>query len=260
MILDVTLIGAGNVAHHLGKALHSAGVTITQVYSRNNQKSKYLADLVSSEPISDFASLRPSGLVILAVSDQAISQVSALIAPYLPPGAFVVHTSGATPSAVIAAHFSRYGVFYPLQSFSIVREVDFREVPLCIHAANEDDHALLVDLGRRISGSVHRIDDAQRLWLHMTAVVVNNFPNHLFRLAEQILTDHELSLDLLRPLILETARKVQQQSPAEMQTGPARRGDQVTIDAHLHLLEDYPQLREVYETITESIRSMKNEG
>lgn len=256
MIQNVTLIGAGNVAHHLGRALYSAGVAITQVYSRNQQRSRNLAGLVSSEPISGFESLRPSGLVILAVSDQAIPQVSALIAPYLPPDSFVVHTSGATPSAVIAAHFDRYGVFYPLQSLTIGKEVAFREVPLCIHAASESDLALLEELGRRISDSVHRIDDNQRLWLHMTAVVVNNFPNHLFRLAEQILADHNLSLDLLRPLILETARKVQDQSPADMQTGPARRGDQVTIDAHLQLLEDYPQLREVYETITASIRSV----
>ena len=253
MIQRVTLIGAGNVAHHMGKALYAAGVSIEQVFSRKVQKSKDLARLVSSEAISDLAQLRPCDLVILAVSDTAIPEVAALISHYLPADTFVVHTSGATPSAFVASHFHRYGVFYPPQTFTIGVEISFAEAPLCIHAGNEKDFSELEELGKRISNLVFRIDDQQRQWLHLTAVVVNNFPNHLYALAEEVLQDHQIPLDLLRPLILETARKVQTHSPAPMQTGPARRGDQATIDAHLYLLEAYPELKEVYEVLTKSI-------
>ena len=253
MIQQVSMIGAGNVAHHMSLALHQAGVRIVQVYSRNIEKAKALGDLVSAGALNDPALLKPVDLVIVAVSDQAIPEVITMLSRFLPADSLVVHTSGATPSALIASHFSRYGVFYPPQTFSIHREVSFREVPICIHAGNETDMHELELLGKRIGGSVHQLDDSQRQWLHLTAVVVNNFPNHLYAIAEQVLKDHGLPFDLLKPLILETARKVQDHSPADMQTGPARRGDQATIDSHLHLLEVYPQLKEVYETLTESI-------
>ncbi|MBK7407657.1 MAG: DUF2520 domain-containing protein [Saprospirales bacterium] len=249
----VTLIGAGNVAHHMGKALYAAGVTIEQIFSRNQQKSNDLALLVSAEAISDLSRVKPCDLVILAVSDSAIPEIAATLSRFLPADTFVVHTSGATPSAFVASHFRRYGVFYPPQTFTIGVEISFAEAPLCIHAGNEEDLRELEELGKRISTLVFRINDQQRQWLHLTAVVVNNFPNHLYALAEEVLQDHQIPFDLLRPLILETARKVQTHSPAPMQTGPARRGDQATIEAHLYLLEAYPELKEVYEVLTKNI-------
>lgn len=253
MIGQVTLIGAGNVAHHLGLALRSKGVEILQVFSRNSDKANHLASITSSEAISDLSKVAASDLVVLAVSDQAIPEVSAALARFLPEDTFVVHTSGATPSAFIAGHFRRYGVFYPLQTFSTGREVDFGEIPICVHAGTEPGLLELEALARRISRSVHRVNDEQRRWLHLTAVVVNNFPNHLYHLACEVLSDQHLPFDLLKPLILETARKVQDHPPAAMQTGPARRGDRATIEAHLRLLEQYPGLREVYEALTRSI-------
>ena len=250
---QATLIGAGNAAWHLGLALHAAGVEVLQVYSRNLQKAKSLSDLISSEAISDFAELRPADLVIVAVSDQAIPEVAAALPRFIPADAFVVHTSGGTSSAYLAAHFERYGVFYPLQTFTAGREVDFRSVPLCVHAGREEDLLLLEELGRRLCDRVYRIDDERRQWLHLAAVAVNNFPNHLYALAEQTLNDHQLPFDLLRPLILETARKVQDALPGPMQTGPAARGDRATIEAHLRLLEEYPQFKAVYEVLTRSL-------
>ena len=253
MIRNVTLIGAGNVAQHLGLALRAAGVDISQVFSRNIQKSKALAELVSSEAIDEFEVLKPADLVVVAVSDRAIAEVSGLLSRFLPAGTLVVHTSGATPSAFLASHFERYGVFYPLQTFTIGRPVDFEKVPICLHSGTESDLVELESLAHRISRSVHRVDDEQRRWLHLTAVVVNNFPNHLFTLAHRVLSDQHLPFDLLKPLILETAKKVQDSPPAAMQTGPAHRGDRDTIEAHLHMLEEYPGLREVYEVISKSI-------
>lgn len=253
MIEKATLIGAGNVAHHLGPALCAAGVKIVQVFSRNIQKARDLARITSSEAISALEEAKPADLVILAVSDQAIPEISAALSRFLPEETLVVHTSGATPSAFIAGHFRRYGVFYPLQTFSIGREVSFEEIPVCIHSGSEADLLELEELAGRVSRSVHRINDEQRRWLHLTAVVVNNFPNHLYALAYDALASQHLSFDLLKPLILETARKVQDHPPAAMQTGPARRGDRATIEAHLRLLEQYPGLREVYEALTKSL-------
>lgn len=253
MIENVTLIGAGNVAHHLGQALHASGMRIAQIYSRNYHKAKELAELVSAEALSEWEQLKPCDLVVIAVSDQAIPEVAALLSRFLPSDTLVVHTSGATPSAIIASHFQRYGVFYPPQTFSIGRELDFSETPICIHAGNEEDMLLLEELGKRIARSVFRIDDMQRRWLHLSAVLVNNFPNHLYTLAEQVLQDHQLPFELLKPLILETARKVQDHSPAMMQTGPAHRGDQATMEAHLRLLEEYPGVMEIYRVISRSI-------
>lgn len=250
---QITLIGAGNAAWHLGLALHAAGVNVLQVYSRNLQKAKSLSDLISSEAISDFAALRPADLVIVAVSDQAIPEVAAAISRFLPAETLVVHTSGSASSAYLAAHFERYGVFYPLQTFTAGRELDFRAVPLCLHAGREEDLKALEALGSRLCDSVYRIDDERRRWLHLAAVAVNNFPNHLYALAEQTLNDRELPFDLLRPLILETARKVQDSPPGPMQTGPAARGDKATIEAHLRLLEEYPQFKGVYEVLTKSL-------
>lgn len=253
MIGQITLIGAGNVAHHLGPALRANGVEIRQVFSRNYEKASYLAAITSSEAISDLSKVSPSDLIVLAVSDQAIPEVSAALSHLLSEDTFVVHTSGATPSAFIAGHFRRYGVFYPLQTFSAGREVEFEKVPICIHAGTEADTVELEALARRLSNSVHRVSDEQRRWLHLTAVIVNNFPNHLYTLAHRVLSDQHLPFDLLKPLILETARKVQDHPPAVMQTGPARRGDRATIEAHLQLLEQYPGLREVYEVLTKNI-------
>jgi predicted short-subunit dehydrogenase-like oxidoreductase (DUF2520 family) len=140
-----------------------------------------------------------------------------------------------------------------LQTFSRERETDFSAVPLCIYSPDTALEATLLTLGQRLSRSVYRIDDEQRAVLHVAAVFVNNFANHLFLLGQQIVEGENLPFDLLRPLILETARKVQVDEPAAMQTGPARRGDAETIRRHLEYLRKFPELAQVYETMTARI-------
>jgi predicted short-subunit dehydrogenase-like oxidoreductase (DUF2520 family) len=251
---NISIIGAGNVGWHLGRALAAAGQPVVQVFSRQGSKARELAAQIGAQPLDDLALISASAdLYILAVSDDAIGPTVEALSRYLPAEKAVVHTSGSTPTEVLEPFFLRCGVFYPLQTFSREREIDFSSTPICVYSSNPSLEAQLQGLGGAISSSVHRIDDEQRAVLHLAAVFVNNFTNHLFQLGQQIVQGEGIPFDLLRPLILETARKVQDADPAAMQTGPARRGDQETIRRHLDYLQKFPKLANVYEIMTRGI-------
>lgn len=252
---DIVLIGAGNVGFHLGKRLAARGMKPVQVFSRSEEPARRLGEALDTPFTNDIEAIRPeANLYILAVRDDAIGNVAARLAPLLSGRPLIVHTSGATPSSVLAGYTSHYGVFYPLQTFSREREVDFDTVPFCIDAAREADARMLEQVAQRISTRVYRIDDRQRAILHVAAVFVNNFTNHLLGIGQDILDREGLPFDLLRPLILETARKVQDHPPAAMQTGPAVRGDQATIERHLDYLDKFPAYRELYRLLTVNIQ------
>lgn len=251
----IVLIGAGNVGYHLGKRLHEKGLYIQQVFSRSKEKAQKLASEVNAQAITNLSNITSDAdLYILAVHDSAIAKVAAQLSRL---NKLIVHTSGATPSTVLQPHFQRFGIFYPLQTFSISKEVDFEQIPICVHANQEADLQTLENLARQISPKVYRIDDEQRAILHMAAVFVNNFTNYLFQIGYDILEKENLPFDLLRPLIRETAAKVQEHVPAEMQTGPAIRGDQATIDKHLQYLDRFPEYKHLYELLTENIKRLK---
>ena len=250
----IVLIGAGNLAFHLGQCLHQAGIEVIQVYSRKITKARKLSKLIQSTAINRLEQLSPEGdLYILAVSDTAIGEVAQRIAAVIPSDKLVVHTSGATPSTVLKNDFKRYGIFYPLQSFSISRKVDFQQLPICIDAYRKRDQKILTKLAKRISSNVHFITDEQRAILHVAAVFVNNFSNHLFNIGAQISQQEGLDFDLLKPLILETVAKIQDSAPEKMQTGPAIRGDQLTLKRHLEYLEKFPQYAAIYQLMSHSI-------
>ncbi len=253
LISSVVMIGAGNVATHLGQQLYKQGISVAQVFSRNLDKATRLAQQIEAEPINDLRRVQlGADIYLIAVHDSAIAEVAAQL-PKQP--LFVVHTSGATPATVFAAHYQRYGVFYPLQTFSANQPVDFHQIPICIYATDESDLALLQTLAQRLSQQVHTIDDHQRAILHVAAVFVNNFTNYLFHIGYDILQQEELPFDLLRPLIQETAQKVQQQAPVAMQTGPAIRHDDLTIVRHMDYLQRFPTYQMLYKIITKSIQN-----
>jgi len=252
----ITLIGAGNVAFHLGKALVAAGVAVQQVFSREYSSASELAHLLQAEAIDRLDQVQPDvSVLLIAVSDDAIGAVGQQLAEHfgaVPP--LVVHTSGATPSTVLSM-LPRYGVFYPLQTFSKDRPVDFSAIPICVDAPQAADLEVLKKLAHRISDRVFPIDDEQRAVLHVAAVFANNFTNHLLALSQQITDRANLPFDLLRPLILETALKAQDFPPAEVQTGPAKRGDRATRERHLaYLRAVHPELVAVYELLDGGIR------
>ena len=258
-IQSIVIIGAGNMAWHLGHVLKSANLKIKQVFSRKLENAVQLANTLGCQATNDLQSIdQYSDLYIIAVSDQAIAEVSQQLSLRLSPNAMIVHTSGATPSTIFDAHFLHRGIFYPLQSLSKNKETDFTKVPICVHANLQEDAENLYQLGQRISNQVAHINDQQRAVLHVAAVFVNNFSNYLFHIGSEITKDANVPFELLIPLIQETIEKIKDHPPKRMQTGPAIRDDQNTMDRHLAFLENYPSFAEVYQLISRLIPNMNS--
>lgn len=249
----IVIIGAGNVGGHLAKRFESRGIEVLQVLTRHWNKHQHLNDTLKAEFITQFEEINQNAdAYILAVNDTSIEQVAEQIKQHL-GNQLIMHTSGATPSSVLAPFSSRYGILYPLQTFSELREQDWENIPVCVDANNREDLDLIRALAHCLSPKVFDITDYQRNVLHVAAVFVNNFSNYLFQIAEDVLQKEHIPFELLKPLIIETAAKVQIHKPSEMQTGPARRGDFPTIQKHLQYLEQYPDYYRLYQTLTDLI-------
>lgn len=254
--MRVTLIGSGNVATHLAAAFKNAGHTIVQVCSRTLQNAALLAYHVKAEAIDDLKAINTdTDLFIIATKDDAIGQIAEQLAPYQK---LMVHTSGTTDLYSLLAFSDNAGVFYPLQTFSKTKEVDFRNVPLCIEANNENIAKTLEQLAQTISNKVYYIDSDKRKALHLAAVFACNFPNYLYTIAQQLIAKQGLDFELLRPLIQETATKVQYAYPAAVQTGPAIRNDENTMTMHRQLLEGEPELQQLYFLLSQGIIKLGN--
>ena len=249
--MEIVLLGSGNIATHLGKAFKMAGQNIVQVWSRSIEKATELADSVGGNAVLDLSEITTSAdLYILAINDDAIRS----IAEQLTIGkGLLVHTSGTTGLEILDGIAERTGVFYPVQTFSKIKAVDLRQVPIAIEGNSADVTDFLHSLASRLSERVFEMDSLQRRTLHAAAVFACNFTNHMYVLANDLLKDQSLSFDLLRPLIAETALKIQSADPATVQTGPAIRNDQSTMDKHLELLSGKPSMMEVYEMLSQSI-------
>lgn len=246
-MISVVIIGSGNVAHHLTHIfLKSKNVLVKQLYARSLGKIKSFEDQVSIT--DDFETLIKADVYILAISDDAISQVSSLFKN----DSFVVHTSGSVSISALK-NKGKKGVFYPLQSFSKEKKVDFNNVPLCIEAKENANLLLLEKLANTISKKVYRINSLQRSKLHVAAVFVNNFVNYMYTVGDNICNTYDVPFEILHPLIEETALKIKQISPKDAQTGPAKRDDQKTIQRHLNDLNEKQQ--EIYNLITKSIQN-----
>lgn len=252
--MRITIIGSGNVATHLAAAFRNAGHRIVQVFSRDAQNAALLAYHVKAEPVNDLAQIdAETDLFVIAIKDDAIGPVAEQLAKF---DKLMVHTSGATHMFALEAYSEQVGVFYPLQTISKTREINFSEVPLCIEAATEDVAKQLTQLAQTISNHVYRVDSAQRKILHLAAVFACNFPNFLYNVAQQLLAQHQLDFNLIRPLILETAQKAQTSLPASVQTGPAIRRDETTMENHLRLLENQADLQTLYRLLSQAIIKM----
>lgn len=247
-MIKVVCIGFGNVNQHLCRALQqSHQAEVVQIFSRSQPT---LPEGLQDIPVTDdLSQLKEAQVYLLSVPDDAIAQLS----KQLPRrSALVAHTSGSVELRQLSAK-NRRGVFYPLQTFSKNRPVDFSKIPICIEAEMETDTLLLRQLGTALSNKVVSISSKERQTLHLAAVFVNNFTNHLYHISSTILEREALDFDLLKPLIEETAKKVMTLSPYGAQTGPARRNDQKTIEKHLHLLPEGTQ-KELYQLVTQAIQ------
>jgi predicted short-subunit dehydrogenase-like oxidoreductase (DUF2520 family) len=254
MSTSITLVGAGHLAYHLGKALADAGCQIDQVFSRTFAHAEELASIIGAQPITSIKAVENrSQLYIIAVSDDAIEKVAEALQAQIGQDKIVVHTSGATPATILAPFFIRYGVFYPLQSFSRAKETRFQDIPICIYSNDAQLERQLSALARQLSHSVEVVDDAERKALHIAAVFANNFTNYLFHIAHSLSNEHNVSFELLLPLIQETVDKLHHQPPKANQTGPARRGDLKTASQHLAALAPYPEYQQLYEILSQQI-------
>ncbi|WP_347453856.1 F420-dependent NADP oxidoreductase [Acinetobacter thermotolerans] len=252
--MRISLIGAGRVAYHLAQVL-SAQHEIVQIYSRTMDKAQQLAKQFQAQAITQSEELTANvDLVIIAVSDQSIASVIGQIHPYL-PYSLIVHTSGSTHLDVLKKAHTRAGVFYPLQTFSLERDIDWQTTPLFIEATNEQDQILLLDLANSLSNRVYNYSSSQRLSLHLAAVFACNFSNYCYDMAKQVVDAEQVDFSLLYPLILETANKATQNDPCQMQTGPAMRGDQNILNIHQQMLQQSqrPDLAEVYAILSQQI-------
>lgn len=245
---DIILIGFGNVGRSLFRGIEQTrDFKVRQIFVRNKDRIELPP---SVEVTDDLRELGSAALYIVCVTDDAIEEVSTNL-PF--KNRLVVHTSGSSAVSSLRDQ-SRAGVFYPLQSFSRTKEVNWKEVPLCLEALHNNDLELLKKLGNALSDKVYAINSEQRKKLHLAAVVANNFTNHLYFLAESICKDHNIPFEILHPLILETATKIQTITPYQAQTGPARRNDQKTLNSQLQQVKG-TAIDEIYKLLTASIAS-----
>ena len=241
------------MAHHLAKALMSQH-EIINIYSRSFDKAADLAQVAHAKAVSHFKQLNADvDLVMIAVSDQSIPSVILALTEYL--HVLIVHTSGSTALSVLSTKHARAGVFYPLQTFSLEREIDWSNTPLFVEATENTDLQRLHTLAESLSQRVYSYSSAQRLSLHLAAVFACNFSNYCFDMAKQVVDAEQVDFNLLQPLILETAQKATQNDPKQMQTGPAMRQDQNILQMHQQMLAQAQRadLAEVYALMSQQI-------
>ena len=252
--MKIVLIGAGNLATNLGKALHRAGHEVAQVWSRTEESAAALAKVLGCKHTTDISAVvAEADLFIISVKDSALQSV----APSLyvgREGQLVVHTAGSMPMDTLP--FEHRGVLYPMQTFSRDKEVDFSLIPCFVEAQDEKDREVLMTLSKTISDTVLELDSDNRKFLHLAAVFCCNFANHCYALGERLLQEHgNIPFDVMLPLIDETAQKLHTLSPSEAQTGPAVRWDENVIAKQMHLLAEAPDMQQIYDLMSKSIHS-----
>lgn len=239
------------MATHLGPALKAAGHEVLQVYSRTAVSAEALAALVGAEAVTDMGCVTTDAEVyICALKDSVLPT----LLPQLCKGreaALFLHTAGSVPMEVFEGHARRYGVFYPMQTFSKERQLNFSEIPLFIEANSDTTFTVVESLARSVAKNVRQLSSADRRYLHLSAVFACNFVNHCYDLAGQLLEEHGIPFETLLPLIDETARKVHELSPRQAQTGPAVRYDENVINAQSQLLNGLP--KDIYDLLSRSI-------
>lgn len=252
------MIGSGGVATQLGLALHQAGYDLRGIYSPTLSHARELAATIgigASSCCDKLQDLPDANIVILSIKDDALPKVAQSWASLHPQtNALVLHTAGSVPLDCLSAHFAQAAVLYPLQTFSKTRRVDFHTIPLFVEANTPEALKRVVLLAQKLSSQVTQLDTERRKLLHLSAVFACNFTNHCYALAYRLLAQNGITPTCLRPLINETANKLESLTPDEAQTGPARRHDKTVMDRQLALItRQAPELAEIYQCLSSSI-------
>jgi len=242
---NIYMIGAGNLATNLSLALKNKGYKIVSVYSKTIKSAKILAEKLNCKYTNKIDSVTKYDLAFISINDDAINKISKkIIGP-------AVHTSGFKNIDVLDNNIK--GVFYPIQTFDININNDFKNIPICIESNNKEFEKQIMTIAKDISKNVLLLNSDERKYLHLSAVISCNFSNLLYQFAEEICNKKNISFDLLKPLILQTAKKIDFITPKDAQTGPAKRRDHITIKHHLELLKEDDEKLEIYDLITKSI-------
>jgi len=248
---NIVIIGAGNVGYHLAIQLSKKNHTVLQVYSRTLARAEEIAMACGAKAIDNVKNINPDGdIYLMAIKDDRVEKLALKLKL---SKKIVAHTSGSLPIAILSSASENYGVFYPFQTFSRMKQLDLSEVPICVDGNNDYVKEELTKLGKSLSHHVISLNEHKRLALHLSGVFANNFPNYLFSIAGNILDQEGLSFDLLKPLITETTNKAIEIGPKIAQTGPAKRGDDKIIKLHMEFLKKHPDLQQVYELLSRSI-------
>ncbi len=252
---NIVIIGTGNVATQLALALHEKKFNIIQIVGRKEKDVLLLSKKIKTAGSTNFNNINSNAdIYILAIKDDAINSLASKLKL---KDKLIVHTSGTVDLNVLKSPFSNYGVFYPLQTLSKNKKIDFKNVPICIEANNKKAFNLLFELANTLSDKVYKINSEQRKIIHLAAVFACNFSNYMYVIADDILSKNKLSFDLLKPLIAETAEKIKSNKPFKNQTGPAVRKDTKTMKAHLKMLENNKSFKKIYENVSDGIMKTK---
>jgi predicted short-subunit dehydrogenase-like oxidoreductase (DUF2520 family) len=248
---NIVLVGAGNVATHLGTALKQKGHGIIQVFSRTIESARKLADRLDTKSITNLTELDYSAdIYLFCLKDDVLQDV---LKQTTFTNQILVHTSGSLALNVFKGFGNQFGVIYPVQTFNSNREIDLSNVPFCIEANTSYAESILVKLASGLSRKVQIVDSEKRKIVHLAAVFACNFTNHMYLLANRLIHENGLDFDLLKPLIQETAAKILEMDPETAQTGPAKRGDNLILEDHVQLLKDLPGMQKIYTFVSESI-------
>lgn len=257
MSFKICFIGAGNLATHLSQALQKQGHNIIQVYSKSTDSALKLANILDTGYTTSTREISSNAdLYCVALKDSAVHEVLSKIDFR---NKLVIHCSGSLPLSIMTEYSDNIGVLYPLQTFSKNRAIDFNNIPLFVEANSDENENILLEIARTISNEVSVLKSAKRKSLHIAAVFACNFVNQMYSIAAEFLDASDISFDVLKPLIYETAQKVQEHNPKEVQTGPAIRFDENIINDHLHNLKDFPEYQELYKSISKSIFELHQE-
>lgn len=249
--MKAVIIGAGNVATHLSKALQHAGIEIVQVYSRTKESAQVLSEQLGVECTTEYDNLRADAdIYIYSVKDSALNQ---LISSIKNKNAIHLHTAGSIPMSIFENRAKDYGVLYPLQTFSKAKEVNFSQIPVFIEGNSDETEVIISQIAQKLSEKVYNINSEQRLRLHISAVFACNFTNCMYNIAAELVEDAALPFEILKPLIVETANKIETLHPFDAQTGPAVRYDNNVIDKHLKLLNSNEKLQRIYTELSQLI-------
>ncbi|MGQ9620075.1 MAG: Rossmann-like and DUF2520 domain-containing protein [Bacteroidales bacterium] len=250
-LYSISFAGAGKTGGALCRQFFTKGHHIVRIASKGGKNGPELAAECNAEWNDILKFDTPCDFVIVSVPDNYLIQVLGKIE--CGKNTIVAHTAGSYGLEVFPEKIRRRGVFYPLQTFSKGRKIDFSSVPVFLEASHKIVMTELKNLARTITSRIYESDTENRRMLHLAAVFACNFSNHMFTLAKQICSMTPYQFNVMLPLITETVNKAIENGPETSQTGPAIRRDTETVKKHLKLLSFSKGMQEVYQQITDSI-------